>query len=69
VKFRLLLLTYFTAFAAGAVFKYIQYLVNPENASDLNTTVVELTFVSVIVTGVVGIFYMYKASQNKKNPE
>ncbi|CAN5162762.1 hypothetical protein BH23BAC3_BH23BAC3_15690 [soil metagenome] len=69
MKFRLLLLTYFTAFAAGAVFKYIQYLINPENVSDLNTTVVELTFVSVVVTGLVAIFYMYKANQKKKNAD
>jgi len=67
VKFRLLLLTYFTAFAAGAVFKYILYLLNPANVADFNTTIVELTFVSVVVTGVVAIFYMYKASQKKKN--
>jgi len=67
VKIRVVFLTYMVAFIAGAIFKTIQYQLQPEKVADLNTTVIELTIVSVIVAGLVSVFYMFKVSQKSKN--
>lgn len=52
------------AFVAGTIFKTIQYRIQPDKVADLNSTVIELTIVSVIVTVFVSIFYMFRI--NKK---
>lgn len=57
---RTLLLIYFAAFAAGAIYKYVQYLFVPESFTHINSAVVELTVVSALVTAGVAIFYMLR---------
>jgi len=65
MNFRILLLTYMVAFIAGAVFKIIQYIIQPEAVDDFNTVIVELTIVSALVAVGVSLFYAFKAK--KKN--
>jgi len=60
VKVRTLVLTYFVAFAAGAVYKFLLYLVQPESFTHINSAVIELTIVSALVTAGVAIFYMLR---------
>ncbi|REL38914.1 hypothetical protein DYD21_02880 [Rhodohalobacter sp. SW132] len=67
MKFRIPILTYMVAFLAGAAFKLIQYIIQPEAVADFNTVIVELTIVSALVAGGVSIFYAFKAKKN--NPE
>lgn len=69
MKIRTLLLIYIAAFTAGALFKYIQYLIQPESFSHLNSTVVELTVVSALVTVGVAIFYMLKKKKMLQEDE
>jgi len=67
VNVRVVFLTYMTAFIAGAIFKTIQYQIQPDKVADLNSTVLELTIVSVIVAGLVSIFYMFRVNQKTKD--
>ena len=60
MKVRTLVLTYFVAFAAGAVYKFLLYLVQPESFTHINSAVIELTIVSALVTAGVAIFYMVR---------
>ncbi|HKL14562.1 MAG TPA: hypothetical protein VJ915_02950 [Balneolaceae bacterium] len=60
MKVRTLVLTYFVAFAAGAVYKFLLYLVQPESFTHINSAVIELTIVSALVTAGVAIFYMLR---------
>ncbi|WP_340104401.1 hypothetical protein [Rhodohalobacter sp. 8-1] len=69
MKIRTLLLIYIAAFTAGALFKYIQYLIQPESFSHLNSTVIELTVVSALVTVGVAIFYMLKKKKMMQEDE
>lgn len=67
MKIRTLLFIYVAAFAAGAIYKYFQYLIQPESFSQLNSTVIELTVVSALVTVGVAIFYMLRKKKMLKN--
>jgi hypothetical protein len=69
VKIRTLLLIYFAAFAAGAFYKYVQYLIQPGSFSHLNSTVIELTIVSAFVTAGVALFYMLRKKRMAKNED
>jgi len=60
VKVRTLVLTYFVAFAAGAAYKLLLYLIQPESFTHINSAVIELTIVSALVTAGVAIFYMLR---------
>ena len=65
MNIRLLILTYMVAFFAGAIFKTLLYIIQPESVDDLNSTVLELTIVSALVAAGVSIFYMFKAKQRE----
>lgn len=69
MKVRTLLLIYIAAFTAGAIYKYVQYLIEPESFSHLNSTVLELTVVSALVTVGVAIFYLLRKKKMMQNNE
>ncbi len=60
MKLRTLIFIYLAAFIAGAAFKALQYVIQPDEVADFNNVVLELTIVSVVVTLAVSIFYSYK---------
>lgn len=60
MNIRTLFLIYFVAFAAGAIYKYVLYLFQPDTFTHINSAVIELTIVSAFVTAGVAIFYMLR---------
>lgn len=69
MKIRTLLLIYLAAFFAGAIYKCILYFIQPDSFVHLNSTVIELTIVSAIVTAVISIFYMLNEKKKMQNHE
>ena len=60
MNIRTLLLIYFAAFAAGAVYKYVLYLFQPDTFTHINSAVLELSIVSALVTAGMAILYILK---------
>lgn len=67
MKIRTLLLIYLAAFLAGAIYKYIQYLIQPDSFTHINSTVIELSIVSAIVTVAVSFFYIIKQKKMRQS--
>ncbi|MFO7847375.1 MAG: hypothetical protein R6V27_12490 [Balneolaceae bacterium] len=70
MNIRTVIIIYAAAFIAGAVYKFLLYLFQPDSFTHINTVIAELTIVSAIVTAVISIFYMLrlKKKQDEKNP-
>lgn len=66
VKIRFIFLTYGIALAAGALFKTIQYLIDPDSVESFNGVVLELTIASVVVASAVTLFYLLKERRRKE---
>lgn len=69
MKVRTLLFIYITAFAAGALYKYILYLFQPESFTHINSAVIELTIVSALVTAAVSIVYLLRQKRMMEDKE
>lgn len=69
MKVRTLLQIYIAAFAAGAIYKYILYLFQPDTFTHINSAVIELAVVSALVTTGVGLFYMFRQKREIKDGE
>lgn len=67
MKIRTILLIYLAAFLAGAIYKYLLYLIQPDSFVHINSTVVELSVVSAIVTVAVSFFYMIKQKKLRES--
>lgn len=67
MKIRTLLLIYLVAFLAGAIYKYILYLIQPDSFVHINSTVIELSIVSAIVTAALSFFYMIKQKKMRES--
>ena len=69
MKIRTLLFIYVAAFAAGAFYKYILYLFQPDSFTHINSAVTELTIVSALVTAVVSIVYLLRQKRIMEDKE
>ena len=69
MNIRTLFLIYFAAFAAGAIYKYVLYLFQPDTFTHINSAVIELTIVSALVTAGVAIFYMLRKKREMDKNE
>lgn len=69
MNIRILILTYLAAWMAGAIFKTVQYWIQPESMAGFNAIVIELTIVSAIVTFGVSLFYMFRQNKNTEHKE
>lgn len=67
MNIRIVILIYLVAFIAGAFFKTIQYLIQPESIENLNSAVLELTIVSTLVAAGVSLFYLLKLKRDKED--
>ena len=69
MNIRTIIVIYAAAFIAGALYKILLYLFQPDSFTHINTAIAELTIVSAIVTAVISIFYMFrlKNQQDEKD--
>lgn len=69
MKIRTLLFIYIAAFAAGAFYKYVLYLFQPDSFTHINSVVIELTIVSALVTAAVSVIYLLRKKRMMESKE
>lgn len=69
MKIRTILLIYIAAFVAGAFYKYVLYLFQPDSFTHINSAVIELTIVSALVTAVLSVIYLLRQKRMMDNED